>query len=50
MNLKLIILYLSLALTNWIMIKYYIERHSVHPVYSKVVEASMKCSPWDSCD
>lgn len=32
-------------------IKYYVERHSVHPIYSvKNVNLEKKCYPWDSCE
>lgn len=31
-------------------IKFYVERHSVHPVYGNKVElTSGSCQPWDDC-
>ena len=39
-------------LLNWSVVKYYVEKHSIHPKWSMpITETSLevRCWPWDSC-
>lgn len=51
MNKNTLIIIIAMFVTTAINI-YYIEKHSVHPIYGnykKVNSINKKCMPWDDC-
>lgn len=44
-----IIMQCLLTATSLAIITYYIEKHSVHPIYGEYPQKVFGCEPWDSC-
>lgn len=44
-----IIIQCLLTATSLAIITYYIEKHSVHPVYGDYPQKLYHCYPWDAC-
>lgn len=44
-----IIIQCLLTATSLAIITYYIEKHSVHPIYGEYPQKAFGCEPWDSC-